>query len=106
MDAPERVFPALAHKQPDRVPIDCWSTDAVTRELLRHYGLSTREELPRRLDVDFRHIEGPTYVGPELTVDEEGNAIDLSPPERLRPSCESKTYIDLPLGPEQAIYEA
>ncbi len=76
MDARERVFLALAHKQPDRVPIDYWATEAVTGELLRHYGLSTREELLQRLDVDFRYIEGPAYVGPELPVDEEGNTTD------------------------------
>ncbi|MBN2581047.1 MAG: hypothetical protein JXB10_18840 [Pirellulales bacterium] len=64
MDARERVFLALEHQQPDRVPIDCWLTSAVSARLRKHYGLTTEEELLRRLDVDFRYIEGPRYVGP------------------------------------------
>jgi len=104
MDARERVFLALAHKQPDRVPIDYWATEAVTDKLLRHYGLSTREELLRRLDVDFRYIEGPAYVGPELAVDEEGSATDHWGVSRVRVEVggglQTSTYrevVDFPL---------
>jgi uroporphyrinogen decarboxylase len=96
MDARERVFRALAHKQPDRVPIDYWATPAVTDKLLGHYGLSTREELLRHLDVDFRYIEGPPYIGPELAVDERGNATDHWGVPRVR--------VEVGDGPQASTY--
>ena len=76
MDARQRVALALAHKEPDRVPIDYWATSAVTARLLDHWGLSTQEELLEHLDVDFRYIDGPTYVGPEPSVREDGSIED------------------------------
>ena len=76
MDARQRVALALAHKEPDRVPIDYWATSTVTARLLDHWGLSTQEELLEHLDVDFRYIDGPTYVGPEPSVREDGSIED------------------------------
>jgi uroporphyrinogen decarboxylase len=66
MDARQRVFLALEHQQPDRVPIDCWLTSAVSARLRKHYGFSTEEQLLRHFDVDFRYIAGPKYVGPRV----------------------------------------
>ncbi|HBO45488.1 MAG TPA: hypothetical protein DD670_16460 [Planctomycetaceae bacterium] len=76
MDARERVFTALDHKQPDRIPIDCWTTKAVDEKLLRHFGLTDREELLQKFDVDFRYVEGPRYVGPEPAVHADGSVED------------------------------
>ena len=45
MDARERVFLALDHQEPDRVPIDYWATATVNARLLDHFGLATQEEL-------------------------------------------------------------
>jgi uroporphyrinogen decarboxylase len=76
MDARQRVALALAHKEPDRVPVDYWATSAVNARLLDHFGLSTQEELLEHLDVDFRYIDGPKYVGPEPKVHEDGSVED------------------------------
>ena len=76
MDSRERVFVALNHKQPDRVPIDYWATSEVTSNLLKKYGFSSREELLDFFDVDFRYIDGPEYVGPELTIRDDGSKED------------------------------
>ena len=76
MDARERVFTALDHEQPDRIPIDCWTTKAIDEKLLRHFKLTDREELLQKFDVDFRYVEGPKYVGPEPTVHADGSVED------------------------------
>ncbi|MBN1589024.1 MAG: hypothetical protein JW888_05885 [Pirellulales bacterium] len=76
MDARERVALTLAHQEPDRIPIDCWTTSVVDEKLLRHYGFSTREELLQHFDVDFRYVEGPKYVGPAPAVHDDGSIED------------------------------
>lgn len=76
MDSRQRVALALDHKEPDRVPIDYWATSTVTARLLDHFGLSTQEALLQHLDVDFRYIDGPKYVGPEPDVHPDGSIED------------------------------
>lgn len=65
MDSRERTFLALEHQEPDRVPIDFWSTKGFDAKLKRALNLS-REEWLDKYDVDFRYIKGPEYIGPEL----------------------------------------
>jgi uroporphyrinogen decarboxylase len=76
MDSRERVALALAHKEPDRVPVDCWAAPEVTARLIRHLGLATEEELLQHLDVDFRYVEGPKYVGPAPRAAADGSVED------------------------------
>jgi len=76
MDSRERVEKCLDHEEPDRVPIDFWVTGEVQAKLLEHFGLSDVEQLLQHLDVDFRYVEGPRYVGPELTVRPDGSKED------------------------------
>ena len=76
MDSRERVAAALAHTEPDRVPIDYWATREIHAKLLSHFGLTDDEELLRRFGVDFRYIEGPRYVGPEPAVRPDGSEED------------------------------
>jgi len=76
MDSRERVSLALAHKEADRVPVDYWATPEVTGRLLHRFGFSNREELLQHLDVDFRYVEGPAYVGPPPRVREDGSVED------------------------------
>ncbi|MBM4031857.1 MAG: hypothetical protein FJ291_08745 [Planctomycetes bacterium] len=64
LDSRQRVALALAHREPDRVPIDYWATPEITARLLRHFGLSSEEQLLQHFDVDFRYIDGPRYIGP------------------------------------------
>ena len=89
MDSRQRVELALDHQEPDRVPIDYWGTSAVTTRLLEYFGLSTAEELLEKLDVDFRYIDGPKYVGPEPNVHEDGSVEDHWGVPRVRVEVES-----------------
>jgi len=73
MDSRQRCETALAHKEPDRVPIDYWATAEVSSRLMRHLGFSCQEELLTHLDVDFRYIAGPEYIGPKLWESENGS---------------------------------
>lgn len=72
MDSRTRVSLALAHKEPDRVPIDFWAASEVTSMLRNRFGFSSDEELLRHFDVDFRYIDGPVYVGPAPVVRGDG----------------------------------
>jgi len=76
MDSRQRVSLALAHEQPDRVPVDYWATSEVTHGLLQRFNCSTQEQLLQRFDVDFRYIDGPRYIGPEPEVHADGSAED------------------------------
>jgi len=76
MDSRERVEKCLNHKEPDRVPIDFWITGEVQAKLLERFGFSEVEQLLQHFDVDFRYVEGPRYVGPELTVRDDGSKED------------------------------
>lgn len=76
MDSRERVEKCLNHEEPDRVPIDFWGTKEVKANLLKHYSLPNEEQLLQHLGADFRYIEGPGYIGPELTVRPDGSRED------------------------------
>ena len=65
MNSRERTFLALEHRVGDRIPIDFWATPAVARLLEAQLG-TTYAEFLDNCDVDFRYIEGPTYIGPAL----------------------------------------
>ncbi len=72
MDSRERVERCLNHEEPDRVPVDYWATKEVNVRLLKHFGLSSQDQLLEKLEVDFRYIEGPRYIGPEFAVRPDG----------------------------------
>ncbi|MBN2375798.1 MAG: hypothetical protein JXD22_05335 [Sedimentisphaerales bacterium] len=76
MDSIERFRLAMEHQEPDRVPIDYWATSEINAKLREHYGFSEQEELLEHLEVDFRYIDGPKYVGPEFTIREDGSKED------------------------------
>jgi uroporphyrinogen decarboxylase len=65
MNSRERVYCALNHEQPDRVPFFFRDVPEVCARLIRDLGLKDREELLCFLDIDFRWIE-PRYIGPPL----------------------------------------
>jgi uroporphyrinogen decarboxylase len=66
----ERVITTLNHEEPDRVPLDYWTTPAAYERLRDHLGITasenqewgimsswkTSEELLQRLHVDFRRV--------------------------------------------------
>ena len=76
MNSRERTFLALEHQEPDRVPIDFWSTKGFDSKLKRALKLS-REEWLDKYDVDLRYIKGPEYIGPEPGMLEGGVLKDI-----------------------------
>jgi len=68
MDSRERVFLALNHEEPDRVPFDFWASEGAWRIIEQGSGLREDEFLDK-YDVDFRYIGGPEYIGPKLAPD-------------------------------------
>ncbi len=112
MDARQRVALALDHKEPDRVPIDYWATSTVNARLRDHFGFDTQEQLLSHLDVDFRYIDGPKYIGPEPKVHEDGSIEDHWGVPRVRVGLGSGGYesvyrevLNFPLQHAQSIDE-
>ncbi len=77
MDSRERVFTALEHKEPDRVPRDFWATPETISKLMRHLKLANAQALWDHFDIDLRYIEGPRYIGPPLRTYPDGSENDL-----------------------------
>jgi uroporphyrinogen decarboxylase len=77
MTSRERFIAAMAHKCPDRVPIDYQSKHTVRAKLLELYGISTERELLDTLGCDFYYLSvrdisqnetsWPIYKGPALS---------------------------------------
>jgi uroporphyrinogen decarboxylase len=76
----ERVLTALAHAEPDCVPINYAANDAIDQRLKAHFGLGAddAEGLKQALGVDFRGVGAP-YRGPRLHEDipERGIKVDV-----------------------------
>ncbi|RKX34017.1 MAG: hypothetical protein DRP71_08440 [Verrucomicrobia bacterium] len=68
----ERVLAAIGHAESDRIPIDYWAVEPVTQRLIDHFGLSDKEELRRRLNVDLRYVMGPSFAGQQLHIHDDG----------------------------------
>ncbi len=67
MSPRERAFAALAHREPDRVPVDLWAVPELWQRLQDGLGANNRAEVLRRLCVDVRWV-APEYVGPQRTL--------------------------------------
>jgi uroporphyrinogen decarboxylase len=61
MNARERVFTALSHEEPDRIPRYNWFAPSVGTELRRI--LEVPEEDPRQLDFELGHDLVPVFLG-------------------------------------------
>ena len=77
MTSRERVLCALAHREPDRVPVDFWAAPEVSQRLRRHLNLATNEDLLERFAVDLRVVEGPSYIGQQMSASPDGTVLDL-----------------------------
>jgi uroporphyrinogen decarboxylase len=66
----------VGHSEPDRIPVDYWAVDTVTERLLQHFGLTDREVLLRRLNVDLRYVMGPSFAGQQRRVHDDGTIED------------------------------
>jgi uroporphyrinogen decarboxylase len=69
----ERVLTTIRHQPPDRVPIDCWMSDAARENIRNYYRFPPEEDsyeswhtlVMERFHVDFRWPKLP-YIGPLL----------------------------------------
>ena len=77
MTPKQRVLTAIAHREPDRVPVDYKANPGIDARLKQHFGLRPDdwEGLFRALGVDFRRIGAP-YKGPKLHADLPGRQVD------------------------------
>jgi uroporphyrinogen decarboxylase len=76
MDSRERVYLALNHEEPDRVPTDFWMSGGLRRKLEAKLGM-TRPAFLDAHDIDLRYIDGPAYVGPPLRTLPDGSQEDI-----------------------------
>jgi uroporphyrinogen decarboxylase len=77
MNSKQRFKRLLRHEQPDRVLRDYWTVPEIDKRLLKHFGLKKRAEILDKLDIDFRYIDGPRYIGPPLATHGDGSEDDL-----------------------------
>jgi uroporphyrinogen decarboxylase len=103
MNSRERVMTAIAHREPDRVPIDFWALSEVSQRLRSHLGFASQEELLRAFHVDLRVIEGPSFVGQEMAARPDGSARDLwgvwRKPQLVQAGDASGTYMEVSESP-------
>jgi uroporphyrinogen decarboxylase len=67
----------IQHDLRDRLLVDYWAVPEVERRLIDYYEMCSREDLLQQLNVDFRYIEGPAYVGPSLEVHADSSVDDI-----------------------------
>jgi len=60
----ERWFAVLTHRKPDRIPMDCWATEEVTRKLMEYLRCKNEWDLWKCLRVDKAISVRPKYIGP------------------------------------------
>jgi uroporphyrinogen decarboxylase len=66
MNSRERVLASINHQKPDRVPADLWAEPGVWERLKKDLGVSTEEDVRRKLEVDIRYIS-PIYPPDTIT---------------------------------------
>jgi len=66
----ERVLTAVAHQEPDRVPVNYYGNEGINRRLRERFG---GKDILEALEVDFRHVGAP-YTGPRIHSDP-GNGV-------------------------------
>ncbi|NLE75467.1 MAG: hypothetical protein GX605_01785 [Chloroflexi bacterium] len=91
MNAKERVLAAIAHQEPDRVPLDFVSVPEQMGNLRRHFGLPPKtpdanapvgigeyvdSEVAACLGTDLRNV-APKYVGPPTVRYDDGSFLDF-----------------------------
>ena len=69
MTSKERWTAVLKRQKPDRIPMDYWATPEVNEKLMKHLGLSTMDEVYKKLHIDRPLGVGPKYTGPKISDD-------------------------------------
>jgi len=107
MTSKERVLAAVAHKQPDRVPVDYSAHPEVNRKLREYLGLADDGELLSAIEPDLRGV-GPTikwqaspicYADPTIEVTPDGLFVDLWGVGFRRAETPTGDYIDIAYHP-------
>jgi uroporphyrinogen decarboxylase len=75
MTPKERVLTAIAHREPDRVPIQTYLTPEILRKLLDHFGFTQHRQLVERFGVDLRGV-GARNQAPKRLVPEGCSFVD------------------------------
>lgn len=65
MTSKERIRAVLERRTPDRVPSTMQCVETAWEKLMRHFGVTTPEEIQEILDIDTRIMDLPPYIGPE-----------------------------------------
>ncbi len=107
MTPKQRILTAVAHRQPDRVPVDYGAHGRVDESLRRYLGLADGADLLRLLEVDLRWT-GPAikwsaspiaYADPTYRVTDDGLYLDLWGVGFRRAQTETGEYIDIAYHP-------
>ncbi len=107
MTSKERVLTAVAHRQPDRVPVDYGAHGEVDRRLREYLGLAPTDDLAALLELDLRGV-GPAikhqaspicYADPTKAVTDDGLYIDLWGVGFRRAQTPTGDYIDIAFHP-------
>lgn len=98
MDSRERVFTALDHKQPDRVPVDFWAVSEVIDRLYKETGLKTETELHDFFEVDLC-FAFPDEPGPTREYLSDGSFIDKMGTHRREVANQYSTYFEYASSP-------
>jgi len=72
MNSKDRVLAAIAHEEPDRVPVDYWAVPEVNQALLEEFGLVNKDELLEKLKIDIRYVK-PSFSGSDFKEQPDGS---------------------------------
>ena len=72
MNSKERVLTAVAHEEPDRIPVDYWAVPELTETLLEKFGLVNEEQLLEKLKIDIRYVK-PYYISSDFEEQPDGS---------------------------------
>jgi uroporphyrinogen decarboxylase len=62
MDSRERTFLTLRHQEADRIPRDCWMSEATKAKIAALLKMDYNDFLEHN-DIDIRYIDGPEFIG-------------------------------------------
>jgi uroporphyrinogen decarboxylase len=66
MTSRERWLAVLRRQKPDRLPTDYWGTKEATAKLMQHLGCRTRQQMFKKLHIDYVVTVLPRYCGPKV----------------------------------------
>ncbi len=116
MNSRDRVLTAMAHEEPDRIPVDYWAVPEVTQALLKEFGLVNEDELLEKLKIDIRYVK-PSFNDSDFKEQPDGSLhkrlsdgtfIDTWGVKRKKISWGRGSYLEMissPLGRANSVRE-